>query len=479
MKKKIIITLIVCVLLICCVGCTSKSFDLVPSPLTSNPQFSKETLGKKGLEYMKIFAEQYSNRTAGDGADNIFAKYLSQEMLKFGYVGKKGNDQSQVEGITTFTFNPSVNANTLTSYNAIFDKKVNNSKGKIVFTTYYDNCYAIGNDNQMKSDGSYESGASLAVMLTLAENFAKLDNLQYDLTFAFFGAGAYGYLGAIDYYSSLSNQDKNDISLLIDFGQIVGGDYTYAYSRDKSVDYNSLVYQTATTNNIGLKPIPVDKRIASGLLYQDFAYPYFHIGMMGNHTRFMSDKVPTIHYLSANWSSNENPSVTEMTKKENIYQTSADTLENMTSRVGGYSKLEERIGDIIQLNYLLLAENSYASDFDQAIKIAREQDVNLAWVNPKLVGILGIVISIILIGIMIAISMSCKQKVMANKDKYKVVRSVPLEEQMKKMQNGEPFNSEDIKNIFGDEFGGNTNEEQQKSNDDSPKNNESDVFDDF
>ena len=68
----------------------------------------------------------------------------------------------------------------------------------------------------MKSDGSYESGSGTSVLLALAENMKDFD-YDYDVTFAFFSGGCYGWQGAYHYVTHLKNADLDNIKLVLNF----------------------------------------------------------------------------------------------------------------------------------------------------------------------------------------------------------------------------------------------------------------------
>ncbi|MEG2675379.1 MAG: M28 family peptidase, partial [Clostridia bacterium] len=222
----------------------------------------------------------------------------------------------------------------------------------------------------------YESGASVAALMTIARYFSENKiQLQYDIDFAFLGGGSYGWLGAQEYLLSFSAEEREKIALAVNLSSVAGGDNLYAYGRDKKTDYADYFYQVGEKNSLGLKAVPHDKRITQGQIVEDQKTTYFHAGMLGNHMCFANNLIPTLNIMSANWEDNSLPSIVEKKGMNNVYQTTQDTFEQMIERSGGREKVEESLDKVVKLALGALS-NENAKALDMALSTARKQEVN-------------------------------------------------------------------------------------------------------
>lgn len=446
--KKIIICVVLFILIMSFVGCAgSYNPTLEKSSVTQLPQNSVETLGGIAKDKMSTLATEFPNRTSGEGNNSyLFAKKISTDMTTLGYGYKEGMDEEKTKGVTTFKFKSPIDNKDYEGYNAFFDLSAKSevSKGKIVFACYYDNNYSVKvGEKLLEADGSYESGASIAVMFTLAEYFIA-NPIDYDITFAFFDAGTFGYKGAYEYTKKMTAEEKNAISLFINFSHIIGGDNLYAFSRDKAVDYNGFTYAVAKANELNLTKVPSNKRVKLASLDENSPYPYFHMGMLGNHLPIMYNKIPSINYISANWETNQNPGMTESKGKQNIIETSEDTFAKMIERFGE-DKIKERLGEIVALNIAMLSTPEYMATFDNAMTNARKQEVNFSAIAPKTSNLITIIMVVALVAGIMAVSMAVKNSIQKNKSQYKIID--PLQQVLKNMPN-----IDEEADIFGEQF---------------------------
>ncbi|MEG1608905.1 MAG: M28 family peptidase, partial [Clostridia bacterium] len=355
--------------------------------------------GIEGFGYQNIDVNEFSNTNAG----------LSK--FEFKYTDDAGKEQLGK------------------SYNVSATKKAVNSKGEIILGTYYDNSFGVKvNDKPIVGDGSYESGASVATLLTIAQQLAKMQDLQYDITIVFFGAGSVGYIGAGEYVANMSLERKDNVKLMINFNQIVGGKNMYMYSRDFGTDYNDYFYEVAKVNGVDAKKVPANKNISKARLSEDSLQNYFHIGMVGNNYYFMNSKIPTVNFMSFDWSSNKNFYNTEYDGSKNVFQTDNDTIGNLVERCGGVDIVKAKMNDIIKTTLLALS-GGYSQSFDKALSTASKQEVNEKAQNATTASALSITIKVLLVVAVVAIMFAVKNYLQKNKDKY--VINIPNE-------NGEP-----------------------------------------
>ncbi len=364
MKKKILILTTICMLalLVFVGGCQSKSYDID----------AHETLnvGQTAYNYMQTLATDFPDRTFGMGKDKDVAVYLAKLLAGWGYTPQDSKADG-VEGINEYTsyVNTDNNAETGKGYNVVFTKKaVGESRGEMILSAQYDNLYSHKNYGTA-ADGSYESGASVAALLTLAE-LIKDQDFPFDVTIAFLDGGSVNWTGSAYFVSQMDVARLDNILLAVDFANIVGGDFNYAYTIDKDTDYGKFFATLNKVDNLGFGDVPTNKRVGSGRLVEDGLYNYFHAGMLSNNIFLMNKGVPTLTLLSLNWTDKSAPSRVEMKGKENVLQTPADTWGNINKRVGE-DKIKSSLNSYISLVYnAMVLEQTQLLD---SLSTARDQ----------------------------------------------------------------------------------------------------------
>ena len=443
--KVAIVALLVVFLVSVMAGCSKAEpqYDLV-----KNEGDYKDTV----FENMQYLADNYPDRTMGTEGELNTAKYLASRLSSFGYTSEYSCDEG--EGLQRFRVsNTRYDGSTVSDinvYNVIFTKKAwNSSKGVILLSAQYDNLYQEKRgDETWKADGSYESGSGTATLLALAEIMSTID-CSYDVTFAFFTGGCYGWEGASQYVDSLKNSDFENIKLNINFSMLGGGDILYLYTGETVSDFGE--YLRSASN--GLMSNPKDKNVAPWSMEADSKYPYTHIGMMGNQYFLMNRNVPTANFTAHNWSCNDNPFLTEMQGKGNVYHTSDDTLSNMIERKGE-DDIKAMLNDVVNTVLTALSESN-AVERDGALATAREQIASKGQ-GAQQSSMATVAIKLITVAIFFGIALTVRNYVRKNRRLY--VKEKPVEEEQIKPfdfdtypKNEEKRDGDDSENFDGDD----------------------------
>ena len=254
-------------------GCSTPTFEGV----RDEGDYSEAVFSR--LQYL---AEEYPDRTMGTQGELDAARYLAETLSGFGYEGLDFGGEEL--GLQSFTLDydryDGTTMSKATAYNVVFRKSVENSKGEILLSAQYDNLYGEGDgsaEGAWKADGSYESGSAVAVLLTLADVLADVD-CGYDITIAFFTGGCYCWQGAYHYVTQLTRTELDNISLMLNFSMLGGGDNLYLYASENTTNYGAYL----TGVSVGLTKLPKDKNATAMVLETDPVYAYTHIGMVGN-----------------------------------------------------------------------------------------------------------------------------------------------------------------------------------------------------
>lgn len=415
MKKKILMTIIsivVALVAISATGCTHASFDLTAQ--------DKISVGEEAYGYLALFANpEYADRSADTGKDLEFCKYLADKLTNWGYV-PKAVESDGVAGIEKFNYyyDDGERVYSGSSYNVEFTKSASTqSKGRIILTAQYDNRYSYSGI-ATGADGSYESGASVAALLTISRLLSDKD-LDFDITIAFLGCSTISYNGAEHMLKGMSDVQKQEVLLAIDISNIIGGDYTYLYTVDKRTDYGDFFDQLATVNGLDFAPVPNDKKVGSASLIDNGLYNYFHVGMFSNNMYFMNECIPTLTISSFNWDKSGNSGRVEFDGKESLLQTPADSLSNMVERVGE-DEIKARFDDIVGVVYLAIAEEG--ETLAGALATAREQMPSRLAQSAVANSVLTVAPKIIVVTALILIIFQVRKRVNDNKEKYLAIR---------------------------------------------------------
>ena len=304
----------------------------------------------------KEISERYPNRTSGSEAeasqgggdydilassgaggyaqnDYIFLnEYVAPKMAAMGYLG----------GIEQVRFTDVYDGSKLKDgFNGVWTKAAaGESKGEIWIVAAYDNSVGIAVSNvdlttgqvstsKLGGEGTYGSATSVAAALAIADRLAE-SKTQYDLTFAFVGCSQFDNEGIRTLLS-----EREEPLLVVNLNRLGGGTYNYIYSAEVETDFNDAFYAAANTVGGGtFKPVPGNTHAVAATIIEDQPNDYTHIGMYGGNLFTMSRGIPTVSFLSLDWSSDTNSFYTEIDGKENIYNTSGDTYENMIARLG-------------------------------------------------------------------------------------------------------------------------------------------------
>ncbi|MGN0797835.1 MAG: M28 family peptidase [Christensenellales bacterium] len=415
MKKKLLLTIIsivVALVAISATGCTHAQFDL--------KEQGKVGVGEEAYQYLTLFATpEYADRSADTGKDLAFCKYLADKLTSWGYI-PKAVESDGVAGIEKFNYyyDDGEKVYSGSSYNVEFTKAASTqSRGRIILTAQYDNRYSYSGI-ATEADGSYESGASVAALLTISRLLSDKD-LDFDITIAFLGCSTISYNGAEHMLKNMSDVQKQEVLLAIDISNIIGGDYTYLYTIDKSTDYGDFFDQLATVNSLNFASVPKDKKVGSARLIDNGLYNYFHVGMFSNNMYFMNEGIPTLTISSFNWDKSGSSGRVEFDGKESLLQTPADSFDNMVARVGE-EEIKARFDDIVSVVYLAIAQEGEA--LASALTSSRDQMPSRLAQSAVANSVLTVAPKIIVITALILIMFQVRKRVNDNREKYLAIR---------------------------------------------------------
>ncbi|MBE5763872.1 MAG: M28 family peptidase [Clostridiales bacterium] len=444
-----ILCLLILTLVLVFSGCSNKTYDIKKA--------EELNLGEAALQKLEYISTNYKDRQIGSDGSDAFIEYLKAELASYGY-----DVTEQV--LTT--------SKAKTTKNIIAKGEQQEGRGKILLGASWDNLYKEYDTNP---DGAYQTGASIAALLETAK-YLKTKTLSYNLEIVFFAGAEDSFSGAQAYMDKLTASDKQNLKLYINYGYVVGGDNVYLYSRDKQVNYDSFIRQVISTNNItGIEKNPLFKNTIDAQIVANQMYQYSHIGMLSNNIIFMNEKIPSINFMSFNWSDYTYPIYTEKKGLENVSETSKDSYETLISRTSKET-LVSQFNSVINTTI-------YSIDANQAglMEVLNDADEVPEFLQANYTYyIFNIVIKILAVAIVLVLGAYSKSIISKNREKYAKLRqdanSINID--LSKLKNGE-ITEKDLEEIFKAEEAklkgeAEPKEDDKKNNDDNIS--EDDVF---
>ena len=441
-----ILVLVILTIALVMSGCSATTYDVKKAEEIS--------LGEAALQRLEYISTNYKDREIGSDGSDAFVEYLKAELTSFGY------DVSE----QVFTASTAK-----TTKNVIAKGNIVEGKGKIIIGAAWDNLYKEYDTNP---DGAYQTGASIAALLETAK-YLKTKTLSYNLEIVFFAGAEDSFSGAQAYMNKLTAEDKLNIKLYINYGYIVGGDNVYLYSRDKAVNYDSFIRQVIEANGInGITKNPLFKNTIDAQIVANQLYQYSHIGMLSNNIIFMNAKIPSINFMSLDWSDYTYPIYTEKKGLENVAETSKDTYETLIER-SGKETLIAQFNSVINTTIYSVDANQEGllQVLDNADEVPEFLQANYSYY------IFNIVIKILAVAIVLIIGAYAKNIISKNREEYSKLRKETnaINIDVSKLKNGE-ITEKDLEEIFRAEEAKLKGEPQQ--NDEDKKNNDDNIGED-
>ncbi len=386
----VFIILILCIIAMSIMGCASQNYSINKS--------EEVNLSEAAFEKLEYISANYSNRSMGSEKQDEVVGYLNAQLTSFGY---EVSEQ-------TFT------ADSTTSKNVIAKKSVNTTKDVIVLGASWDNMYEKYDTHP---DGAYQTGASIAALLTISEYLSTKD-LPYNLEIVFFAGSSGNWTGASYYLKKLTSEEKQNIKMFINYGYICGGDNLYIYAQEKATKYSNFINEVVAQNNIsGITKVPQFKNTVAATISEDQIFTYSHIGMFGNNIIFMNNEIPSINYLSVNWSDYTYPIYTEVKGTANVIETENDTLEHMISR-STKEKIVSQFDSIIKSTVYTIVDNN-----ETLMTTLGDDGITPFFQSQTAYYIFNVVVKILAAAIVLLFVAYAKNKISSNKDELQKMRA--------------------------------------------------------
>lgn len=279
------------------------------------------------ISLWKELENNFPDRTDGEEGEKAAALYLASFLETFGYDTKDG---SYLQNFSVYNEDSVDSGYLIHSQNVIGVKKASVDTAKtVVIGAHYDNAFGLSNS---LSHGSYDNGSGVSCLLAIAAAVASSD-LPYNVEIVFFGMEEMGMLGSEAYVSKLSEEDIENVLMMINLDSVSCGDYLYIFTDEVKRSHEEMFMESAEKLGGGLTEMPWDKKL-NGYFRVIDEKPFVHIGIQSDNAVFMAKGIPCTAFIGYNLSSKENINGQESDGKLDIMHTVNDNYSSILDIYG-------------------------------------------------------------------------------------------------------------------------------------------------
>jgi alkaline phosphatase isozyme conversion protein len=265
-------------------------------------------------------------RVAGTDGEKNAAQYIVSAFKAIGY------------SPDTQAFTGTTGSQSISSAN-IVAVKTGTSSQQIIVGAHYDSTQA--------GPGADDNASGVAVMLEVAK-LVQGTTTPYTIRFVAFGAEESGLLGSSAYLNQMSQDEIQNVIVMIDLDSLVAGDVAYAYSDESQSTVRDWALDWAVGNGLDLQTVrnvPLTYPDTKGIGSSDYA-PFQAVG------------IPYIYFDSTDWTLGDKKGATQVDSKygENglIRHTQDDTLAYLDQNFPG--RVDQHLNLFISVLYNLLTQ---------------------------------------------------------------------------------------------------------------------------
>ncbi len=315
--------------------------------------------------WLEKFVTANPSRTTGTVGEQTAALWLENELSQMGYETQVQTFEAPVGSVAGVTNKVANSKNVIARYG------YDNSKQTVIIGAHYDNATNLFNSGFVSGgEGAMDNGSGVAVVLTVAQKLAmQMSVLPFNVEFVFFGAEEMGMVGSNYYVTNLSQQQRDNILLMINADVVASGDNLYVWGEDRKTPQANYF---ADISNGKIQKTPANTK-AMGV---NSGYrPYYSVCQMSDHMEFLHAGIPVAAFFSGNFSAGA--SFVENKGKDDISHTKNDTINYMKNNFGiSFVNNMEAVANVI---YEGVVKN--ADTFVAQVKDARNYIVSDFWLN--------------------------------------------------------------------------------------------------
>ena len=361
--KKIKRLLILCLAILLCLSIVGSSVMIALGDENQNIENNKPIFaengdnimveGEKVFEIWKAFQEAHPNRTGATDFEVEAANYLAEQFAEIGV--EKVND-NYIKSFSKFIDKNDGTGTMSYSQNVVGMQKSKTSNGKqVIIGASYDNGYGV--PASASSEGASGNGSSVAVVLALAEVLKNYE-FDFDIVYVFFGMEAQGNYGSEHHFYTMTEAEKVNTLLMVNFDSVITGDYLYAFSDEIPRLHEDIFFQNSEElgENILVKT-PTDKKSLVVLGEK----PFLHVANDSDNATFINGELNTISFLGYNFTTELVMSGAEKDGEVNVLDTKNDNV-NYIVNLYGMEHITSRFENVVNVVANTLTDPNFASE---------------------------------------------------------------------------------------------------------------------
>lgn len=381
--------------------------------IMTNPQ--SQSAGERVVEMALAIEEAHPSRGSGTQGERETSKTLAK-MLENGGFEKLGKSYTQ-----EFLYTPLIDTSNTTTVTEQHKTSVNvigqinnNKEQTIVIGAHYDNYAKEGEKN---GTGFYSNLLGVAGAFEIASELSQVENLDYNIILAFWGAGEDGLHGSEYFVSSLTNDELSKISLYVNLDSVGVGDELNIFTNEVAEDHEEVFIAEANKLGYKLHSAPRYKGYTLALLPQR---PFMHLGISSDNYHFMINEVPCANFISYVWNSEHS---VESRVHQDIMYTANDNSEYIFETYGR-DVISQRMTETVEIITATLSRG----DIINVMQNSKESTiVKESFYDDSLSTIVGVcMVGIFALVALIVIKKLSKEVKMPEDDKP-VLKSVKIE----------------------------------------------------
>lgn len=355
-------------------------------------------------EVLEQFLAYKSRQNGQDGEREaaLFIKSTLDDICLENSKIKAVNSSSVENGLQKFSFTSILDNKNYYSQNVIYRYSASeNTDKKIIIAANYDNFAMESSETDIdfvEAEGVNASGASVALLLTIAKSLKSYD-LPFNIEFIFFGAGESNNAGSKFYVKGLSSEDKNNILCMINIDSIAVGKNLYFYTDEIETKFNKFVadaVKDSYVKNVSL--LHLGKYLLDGK--NELGLDYSHIALNSDNINFMSQNITSINIFAGDYENGIVYGRSEFEGEATINYTKNDNLTYIAEKYG-----ENHISENLYKTYSMIMSLITNSEFENSCIAAQNQTKTFYnfFGNDKLIVYLTVVALVVMIAVAIGI----------------------------------------------------------------------------
>lgn len=350
MKKAVLFSLVLCIVLIC-------AFSVTAFAQTDSDGYKSS----QAYTLVKEICASLPSRQAGKNEQT--ANWLKDKISAM----TNGSVTADIERFTISDLSSGYNVSALLPAKTATDKQ-------IIIGAHYD----------ADGQGANDNAAGVAALLMIMQRLAA-SSLPVNVRFVLFDAEELGLVGSQNYVNAMTQTDKDNTLVMFNLDSVANGDNLYLWCENKRTNLASLITSKSD--------IVTEKPYAKGTFnIANYRYGYTEIPQNSDHTPFRLEGIPTALFFSGtydvdpwNYAESANPA-------KRVMNTGADTFENLDKNNG--AQFTEKINAVVDC----VEKTVLDDEFVTVAEGQRKELVNLnLWYQPWWARLICAVLFVVLV----------------------------------------------------------------------------------